>query len=81
MTDVIVAAELWSTSLLPEGIFERWRIVDGAVVSAGQVVAEVRIGDSLHELMAPTDGRLSIAARKNDLVEPGSVIGHLAPVP
>ncbi len=81
MTDMIVAADLWSTSLLPEGILERWRIADGAIVRAGQVVAEVRIGESLHELMAPTDGYLSFAARPNDLVEPGSIIGSLAPVP
>lgn len=81
MTDMIVAPDLWSTSLLPEGIFVRWRIMDGAIVRAGQAVAEVRIGDSLHELMAPNDGCLIFAARPNDLVEPGSIIGRLSPVP
>ena len=80
MTVLTVAPELWSTSMMPQGILERWRVAPGAIVVAGQAVAEVRIGNYLHELSAPTGGRLSIEAQRNDVVEPGSVIGRIAPL-
>jgi len=47
---------------LPEGIVERWFIADGAVVAAGDLMAEVRIEDALHEITSPASGRLTIIA-------------------
>ncbi len=70
-------AALWASSMLPEGIIERWLVADGADVRIGEAIAEVRIEDALHELPAPGSGRLRQAAAVNDLVEPGSVIAHL----
>ena len=43
MQDIKVDEALWASSMLPEGIVERWFIADGAVVAAGDLMAEVRI--------------------------------------
>ncbi|HVJ54175.1 MAG TPA: lipoyl domain-containing protein [Aliidongia sp.] len=75
MADIRVAPELWASSMMPEGILERWFVVDGATVMDGDKVAEVRVEDALHELVAPCAGRLVISANADDLVEPGTVIG------
>lgn len=32
--DIKVAEDLWASSMLPEGIVERWLVDDGAVVNA-----------------------------------------------
>jgi len=45
--------------MLPEGIVERWFIADGAIAAAGDPMAEIRIEDALHEIMAPVSGRLT----------------------
>ena len=73
--DIRLTSQLWATSILPEGIVERWRVPDGAYVKADQVIADVRIEDALHALMAPTGGHLVAFASENDIIEPGSVIG------
>jgi pyruvate/2-oxoglutarate dehydrogenase complex dihydrolipoamide acyltransferase (E2) component len=77
--DVKVAENLWSSSMLPEGIVERWFVASGAIVKAGERLAEVRIEDALHEITAPISGRLTIESLKNDVVEPGSVLGQVEP--
>lgn len=77
MTDIRISTDFWAGRMLPEGILERWRVADGAVVAAGDVVAEVRIEDALHELMAPAPGKLTKLSRVNEVIEPGSVIGQI----
>lgn len=78
MTTMIrVAPELWSCSMLPEGILERWLRPDGSTVNAGDPVATVRIEDSLHELIAPARGTLRTSLVANSLVEPGMAIGSV----
>jgi pyruvate/2-oxoglutarate dehydrogenase complex dihydrolipoamide acyltransferase (E2) component len=77
--DILVAEALWASNMLPKGILERWAVPDGAAVNAGDRIAEVRIEDALHEIMAPSGGRLTIAVATNGIVEPGSVIGQLDP--
>lgn len=78
MTKVNLHEDLWRNSMLPEGILERWYVDDGARVSAGERIAEVRIESALHEIMAPAAGVLSIIVDKNAVVEPGTAIAHLA---
>ena len=78
MRDIKVDEALWASSMLPEGIVERWFIVDGAIVAAGDLMAEVRIEDTLHEITAPASGRLTIIAAANTIVEPGSLLARLA---
>jgi pyruvate/2-oxoglutarate dehydrogenase complex dihydrolipoamide acyltransferase (E2) component len=75
--DIKVGDTLWGLSMLPEGIVERWRVENGAVVAAGQALVDVRIEDALHEIVAPAGGRLTISAAANCIVEPGSLLGHL----
>jgi pyruvate/2-oxoglutarate dehydrogenase complex dihydrolipoamide acyltransferase (E2) component len=78
MQDVKVDEALWASSMLPEGIVERWFIADGADVAAGDLMAEVRIEDALHEITSPASGRLTIIAAANTVVEPGSLLARLA---
>jgi pyruvate/2-oxoglutarate dehydrogenase complex dihydrolipoamide acyltransferase (E2) component len=78
MVDVVVDPALWASSMLPEGILERWRVVDGAMVSAGDVIAEVRVEDALHEITAPASGRLSVAWPASAVIEPGCLLAQLA---
>jgi pyruvate/2-oxoglutarate dehydrogenase complex dihydrolipoamide acyltransferase (E2) component len=77
MSDITVAQDLWSSSIMPEGFIERWLVSNGALVVPGEPVAQVRIEDALHDLMAPIAGKLLIEARVNSVVEPGSVIGRI----
>lgn len=77
MIDISISSDFWAGRMLPEGILERWRVADGSTVAEGDVVAEVRIEDALHELMAPAGGRLTKVARANQIIEPGSVIGQI----
>jgi pyruvate/2-oxoglutarate dehydrogenase complex dihydrolipoamide acyltransferase (E2) component len=72
---------LWATSLLPEGGLERWRAGAGDIVAAGAPLAEVRIEQALHEVVAPCAGRLRIDLPENAVVEPGQVIGEIEPHP
>ena len=78
MKDIKVDEALWASSMLPEGIVERWFIADGADVAAGDLMAEVRIEDALHEITSPASGRLTIIAAANTVVEPGSLLARLA---
>jgi pyruvate/2-oxoglutarate dehydrogenase complex dihydrolipoamide acyltransferase (E2) component len=77
MTPIRVETELWATSLLPEGMIEKWLVPDGAFVEAGDPLAALRIEGALHELIAPAEGWLTIDRKANDVVEPGAVIGHI----
>jgi pyruvate/2-oxoglutarate dehydrogenase complex dihydrolipoamide acyltransferase (E2) component len=78
MQEIKVDSALWATSMFPEGVVERWLVVDGAIVAAGDRMAELRIEDALHEIMAPASGRVTILAAANTIVEPGSLLGNLA---
>lgn len=78
VTRIIVAAELWGTSILPQGLTEQWSYPEGAFVEAGDQVATVRIEDSLHQLVAPTRGLLSIDLVANSVIEPGISIGTIS---
>ena len=78
MQDIHVDETLWASSMLPEGVVERWLITDGTIVAAGAPIAEIRIEDALHEIIAPASGRLTIVAAANSLVEPGSLLARLA---
>jgi pyruvate/2-oxoglutarate dehydrogenase complex dihydrolipoamide acyltransferase (E2) component len=78
MQEIKVDSALWASSMFPEGVVERWLVVDGAIVAAGDRMAELRIEDALHEIMAPASGRVTILAAANTIVEPGSLLGNLA---
>jgi pyruvate/2-oxoglutarate dehydrogenase complex dihydrolipoamide acyltransferase (E2) component len=77
LTQIRVEPDLWATSILPEGILEKWLTADGAYVEKGQPLAAVRIESALHELLSPGDGWLTIDRRVNSVIEPGAIIGHI----
>lgn len=77
-SDIIIPAELWGTSILPEGLLERWIFDDDTLVEAGDPVAAIRIEGALHNIVAPAKGRLEIGCRQNSIVEPGSIIGTIS---
>ncbi len=77
--NLTVSDRLWASSIMPEGCLERWRVADGAMVHLGQALAELKIEDALHEIVAPAPGRLSQSARAHSVVEPGTLLGRLEP--
>lgn len=79
MVNVSVAPEFWMSRMLPEGTIERWLVADGAIVAKSDPVVDLRIEGELVTLKAPADGRLSIECKRNSIIEPGSVIGHICP--
>jgi len=76
-TEIKVAAELWASSMLPEGVIEKWIMPDGALVETGEPVAAIRIEDALHEIAAPASGWLTTDLKVNSVIDPGTVIGHI----
>ena len=79
MQDIRVDEALWASSMLPEGIVERWFITDGATVAVGDLMAEIRIEDALHEITAPASGRLTIVAATMDATSMISASGNASP--
>ena len=77
MADIRVAEELWTTGMLPEGVLERWFVTDGAMVRAGEAVAAIRIGESLHDIVSPAGGRLAVLAPASEVVDPGCIIAEV----
>ena len=75
--DINVDQMLWASGMMPEGMVERWFVSDGTTVALGDRLAEVRIEDALHEIIAPANGRLSIIVATNGMVEPGSLLASL----
>ena len=78
MIQLVVTPDFWVSRIYPEGLLEKWLATNGAHVNAGQEVADLRIEGELVKLKAPATGTLMIEARNNGLIEPGSVIGHIA---
>ncbi len=74
MLSVFVPDDLWATSMMPQGLVDRWLVRDGAAVAAGDPIAVVRVEGALHELMSPGAGRLAIAAAANSVITPGALI-------
>lgn len=65
--------------MLPEGILERWLVANGTQVEGGQEIAELRIEDAVHKVKAPGRGRLRHSVLCNAVIEPGTIIGDIAP--
>ena len=75
--DVRLSDGLWASSIFPEGSLVRWFRADGDAVLPGDLLAEVRIEEALHEIVAPSAGRLSVLANMNVVIEPGTLIGRI----
>lgn len=77
--DIVVEQGLWGSLMFPNGSLTRWRVADRSRVGAGQVVAEVAVEDSRHEIVAPAGGTLIQVVCAGDLLQPGTVIGRIEP--
>lgn len=77
VNEIGVPPDLWACSLLPQGVLEQWLFADGSRVEVGDPLVTIRIEDSLHELMAPAKGQLSIAVKVNGVIDPGTVLGTI----
>lgn len=78
--DIRIDADLWASAMLPTGVLDRWLAADGAVVRNGQAIAQLRIEDARHDLLAAGGGRLRQAAAVNDVIEPGSLVAYIDPI-
>ena len=78
MSDIRVADDLWASSMVPEGVLERWFVHDGDAIVAGDHIAEIQIEGARHEIVAPSSGRISVIAGPGALIEPGSILATMA---
>lgn len=77
MTDIVVPEGLWDTNVNPEGIIANWFYADGAMVSKGDVVAEIMVEKTTFDIEAPIAGVLKRNLAKDNVVRPGTVIGTI----
>lgn len=78
MVQLVVSPDFWVSRIYPEGVLEKWLAQNGTPVRLDQEIADLRIEGELIKLKAPASGKLVIETRDNGLIEPGSVIGHIA---
>jgi hypothetical protein len=78
MVQLVVTPDFWVSRIYPEGVVEKWLAGDGTHVQSGQEIADLRIEGDLVKLKAPASGTLKIETRDNGLIEPGSIVGHIA---
>ena len=52
---------------------------DGAHIRAGAAIAQVRIENALHDMLASAIGRVTTIAAFSDVIEPGSVLSQIIP--
>lgn len=62
--------------MVPEASPERWTIASGALVRLGQTLAQIRIEDALHNVIAPVAGWLT-RSLVNHILEPAALLGHV----
>jgi hypothetical protein len=78
MLEIKVDEALWASTMMPEGILEKWFRMTDAVVSRGDRIAEIRIEGAIHEIVSPGSGTLTIIAAANSIIEPGSLLATLS---
>ena len=77
MAMLCVPDDLWANAPTRQGSLQRWTVSDGALVTAGQALAEVRIEDAVHHIIAPAAGQLFRSATPHDTLEPRLLLGFL----
>jgi hypothetical protein len=76
-TRICIPDDLWSSSILPEGILECWLVADQIQVATGSPIAQLRIEGALHDLLAPAAGRLTQITAPGAVIDPGALIGEI----
>lgn len=60
-----------------DGVVATWFVDDGAIVTVGQLIAEVAVDKVDAEVFAPADGTLSIAVVEGRAAAQGSAIATI----
>jgi hypothetical protein len=77
--EAVILPELGTGPDMPI-VVSHWYAGRGEIVWEGDRLVEVLAGPLTFDVSAPTTGRLvEIRGREDDLVEPGSVLGYVAP--
>ena len=76
MTDVLFPA-LSREKPDAEGVVSTWFVNDGEHVSAGQLIAEVAVDKVDQEVLASSDGSISVAVAEGATARQGSVIATI----
>ena len=77
MAMLCVPDDRWANATVPQGSLERWTVSDGSLVRAGQALAEIKIEDEVHDIVAPVAGQLSRLATPHDALERRLLLGFL----
>lgn len=75
MTDILIPHGLWSQG--DTAVIGSWLYADGDVVHRGNVIAEIMVEKTSHELIAPATGILRIAVPEEVELAPGQSVGRI----
>jgi hypothetical protein len=76
--EIRVDEAISASTILPEGVVQRWFIADGPLVEASAKITEIRIEGALHAITSPASDRLTIIVAVNDVVEARFLLATLA---
>ncbi len=74
--DLTIPTDLWEED--SEAVITTWLVSDGAVVTEGQLVAEIMVEKVQHEIAAPAAGTIAIEKAAESVVAKGGKIGTIA---
>lgn len=74
--EITVPLDLWESD--DEAVITVWFAKGGAAVSAGDLLAEIMVVKTQHEIRAPIDGVLTIVHDTDAVVSKGAVIARIA---
>lgn len=75
-TDVTIPTDLWEED--SEAVITSWLFSEGAVVTEGQLIAEIMVEKVQYEVKAPVGGTLSIKEGPEAVVSKGAKIAEIA---
>lgn len=75
MTDILIPVGLWSEG--DSAVIGSWLYTDGDSVREGNIIAEIMVEKTGHELLAPATGTLRIAVPEEQELVPGQVVGRI----
>lgn len=75
MTDILIPAGLWSEG--DSAVIGSWLYADGDLVHQGNIIAEIMVEKTSHDLAAPATGILRIAVPEEAELSPGQSVGRI----
>lgn len=75
MADVKVPTDLWEDD--NQAVITAWLVDDGATVNAGDLLAEIMVEKTQHEITAATAGTIRFTKQIDDVVNKGDVIATI----